>query len=496
MSIANNTPEYHFTIFAPNSANKLFQLLDERLMPRVFLIIFDKIGKIKITPPQYEHYCSKEIDILSETLNLNNINEEEFNFYYNKINDSKEKNDPNTILFLKSQLLFKQKEKQISDYINSISINEGYFSFCSKIFFAENQIYIIVVQLQTLIINEYYSLTKDILYSIISDLPKSLFQSVVNHYINKFILLLKNNDFINNVDLIRSENIHEILHLAGSSLIGSISCTINNAFFDLFEKINEISSLKYEKIVCNGKLILSQPTNKSIIYEITFKDPIPLDNIRRIRKLMEITSEKLHLICDAQNSYGLGYVNYNNYTGEDENVFEIIITGFNHWSLIHNNNGLMDVENGIARLSKPKINKITFYNEYNKTFNNISSSKIDELFEIIKIAFEQKKGTMILITENAEEESIRLKNQCINVTPFKINNKYLFEMTKIDGAIIINNALQCYAFGAILDGVASSHGDSSRGARYNSALTYKNSKTNKCFLIVISEDNTIDFIHN
>ena len=45
-------------------------------------------------------------------------------------------------------------------------------------------------------------------------------------------------------------------------------------------------------------------------------------------------------------------------------------------------------------------------------------------------------------------------------------------VTNIDGAVLIEPSGICHAIGAILDGLATEKGDSSRGSRYNGALRY------------------------
>ncbi|MBG9455987.1 hypothetical protein ABE61_18565 [Lysinibacillus sphaericus] len=115
-------------------------------------------------------------------------------------------------------------------------------------------------------------------------------------------------------------------------------------------------------------------------------------------------------------------------------------------------------------------------------------------------------GTMIVITypELAREEVQRLNKQCIAIESFDLLDDILFDdrnillnqLTKIDGAIYIDIEGRCHSIGVILDGEASEDGDSSRGARYNSALRYRNRNNLKdqCVIIVISEDGMINII--
>ena len=63
--------------------------------------------------------------------------------------------------------------------------------------------------------------------------------------------------------------------------------------------------------------------------------------------------------------------------------------------------------------------------------------------------------------------------------------------TAIDGALICDADGVCHSIGTILDGKTSKKADSSRGARYNSAIRYieqQKKKKKKTFIVVVSED--------
>ena len=67
-------------------------------------------------------------------------------------------------------------------------------------------------------------------------------------------------------------------------------------------------------------------------------------------------------------------------------------------------------------------------------------------------------------------------------------------MTAIDGAVLLGPDGVCHAIGVILDGLAGDRGDPERGARFNSAVRYVDSRQEVCLAIVVSEDKTLDVI--
>ncbi|HDR7904187.1 TPA: DNA integrity scanning protein DisA nucleotide-binding domain protein, partial [Bacillus cereus] len=144
----------------------------------------------------------------------------------------------------------------------------------------------------------------------------------------------------------------------------------------------------------------------------------------------------------------------------------------------------------------------------NRIFSDISESNIDKLINIVQIASYQKHGTMLVVgtKDLAEEEINRLCNFQQAVKIKKINlidmveskrNLVLNQISSIDGAIYLDLDGNVHGIGVILDGPANELGDSSRGARYNSAIKYNKSHTkinNNTLIIVVSEDGYIDIV--
>jgi len=80
--------------------------------------------------------------------------------------------------------------------------------------------------------------------------------------------------------------------------------------------------------------------------------------------------------------------------------------------------------------------------------------------------------------------------------PFAIDENTVKKFSTIDGAILIDEHGVCYSIGAILDGIATDKGDSSRGSRYNSSIRYyeQRKKGSNIAVIIVSEDGMVDFI--
>jgi hypothetical protein len=60
-----------------------------------------------------------------------------------------------------------------------------------------------------------------------------------------------------------------------------------------------------------------------------------------------------------------------------------------------------------------------------RIFQDISKNKIDDLWDVAIEATKQKHGTMLVISDNALDESERLGKQCFPIKPLKLTTSKL-----------------------------------------------------------------------
>ena len=275
-----------------------------------------------------------------------------------------------------------------------------------------------------------------------------------------------------------------------------------NDFIYLYGDIfNTLSALKYESGVNCGS-ILALCTTRDISFDevqsnyevaINFKHAIKIedDSYRKIRKLLEMTKNDLSLLMDEEGKiYAIGKM----IEKPSCEYYEIRFDGFLKWTLYKNNEKILCYENMIPKIpdkekgiSNEKIELLK------RTFDINDTSKFEK---IIQKAVSQKHGTIVVFEENANDEANRLEESGLSITPIDISTGILVpEITSIDGALICDVDGICYSIGTILDGIKSEKTDSSRGARYNSAIRYIERQKNiqkKTFIVVVSEDGYVN----
>lgn len=299
----------------------------------------------------------------------------------------------------------------------------------------------------------------------------------------------------------RDREAEETLRSAGRRLAMDTAFRVNQkdvgGVHGFYESCDKISALKYEQAEGRGRLLLAPRNQKDIRTRIGFKDSVNLEDRRRVRKLLELTSEEGALHTNSNGVFGLldGDVS----SVDDENIFEVVFLGYHHWELRHAGNLLMGVRFGQPYLPKLIGYETKLRQDLPRIFAGIQSDPTELLVSLVRQAERERHGTLMVISAEAASESDRLKNQATPIEPCVLTPELLGHLTGIDGAVLVDASGYCHAIGVILDGQASDHGNPGRGARFNSAIRYVESAVGRgipTLAVVVSEDGGVDVIPN
>jgi hypothetical protein len=258
---------------------------------------------------------------------------------------------------------------------------------------------------------------------------------------------------------------------------------------------NILASMSYEKKVpCGGILLVDGARQDDLKISFQEKYPFEIHNVKQIRKLLEMTTEKLFLVSDDGNITGLGDC------GNPGGHFELLLfNGHQRWSYYKGGKELLSYKEGKYTFIFDK--NINFVSYFPPGF--IRESDYEHLNSLLHGLMQLKYGVLLIISDEAQTEVERLcefgRGYAIKQVDLKQPDSLdlLSSITSIDGAIFIDTNLICYGVGMILDGIAVKTGLSSRGARYNSAQCYIDNKDHEKFAaVIVSDDETIDIIYN
>lgn len=268
------------------------------------------------------------------------------------------------------------------------------------------------------------------------------------------------------------------------------------------DDLNALSAMKYENEINSGSIIALEVGREDSFeemaknYDISLTLSIPIkitqENYKKIRKLLQIAQKELSLLMNDQGEvFAIGKMG----KGSNCEFYKVCFTNFLEWKFYKNGEEYLRFKNMLPLFPEKRTG--IQQKDMELLMMTFGNSYVNELKEIIEGAVNQSHGTMVVFAENAEGEASRLAMSGILINPTKVSEELVVAATSIDGAMICDERGICYAIGVILDGEAFDIGDPSRGARYNSALRYRNQQKRngkKTFVVVVSEDKYINCI--
>lgn len=304
----------------------------------------------------------------------------------------------------------------------------------------------------------------------------------------------------------------DMLHKAGRNLLfralydviegrqdGGFSLEAMYRAATLFDDFNQVSMSTLERSEAKGGLLIGKAGHPQVEVSLELQTPVLSSNHRAFRKLIEISDVGLDLLYDDGFLFGFGHIRDSSISADDVH-FRVQITGRAQWSLSSGTDTLMVVTSEKPGLPKTASThfRVDLQSVLKAQFGFIDANKPARLIALVEAARRQTHGTMLVISDHAEEESRRLETQSTRIKPIELTPIIMERITTIDGAVIISTDGICYAMGAILDGIiGEGEGNSARGSRFNSAvkyLTYSEQRGLKCIIVVISEDGMVDIL--
>jgi len=129
----------------------------------------------------------------------------------------------------------------------------------------------------------------------------------------------------------------DMLRAAGERFI-RLAIPVTGRLFagDVFDAVNKVASMHYEKRVGAGRIVIVDPDHPELVITFSYAKPVNLNESRSFRKLLEMSGERsLALLSDGAAIYGVGSFTPANSNTED--AFVIRVEGLGIWTF-----GLLD----------------------------------------------------------------------------------------------------------------------------------------------------------
>lgn len=257
--------------------------------------------------------------------------------------------------------------------------------------------------------------------------------------------------------------------------------------------LDAVSTQLYEGREGTGTVVFARRGHPSVAVDLELEAPVSILATRSFRKVLEMASHGLSLLSDGREVFGLGRLEPA-YEPNRQDCFTVGVSASGLWELWHAGTAMLRVDNGAPAMPRELLDGDEFGDVIDRVFGQVSARNAQTLWDIADACSTQAHGTMLVVHPDAAAERERLMPQAYAIRPTRLAGLTLRAATAIDGAVLVAPDGQCHAVGVILDGEATGTGDSSRGARYNSAIRYLAGAGRGAMVIIVSEDGKIDLL--
>ena len=289
----------------------------------------------------------------------------------------------------------------------------------------------------------------------------------------------------------------ELLRAAGDEFMKGVAAgdvLDSSGPYSLFQHCDIVSSMPYEGTESLGSLIVVPDDDTGrlpIKVQVHLAEPVPLEEHRTVRKLVQITDRDLFLVSDGRVVSGFGSLLPN--TRVEDLAYSVNFVRHHTWELLHGGKPVMRVKSGVPGLPLRPLQREAFAASLATALPGANPS-VSRLWLLVEAATKQSHGTTLVVSAAAADEARRLGAQGVPLLPVQANAGLINRITSIDGAVLLDPDGMCHAIGIILDGHVAAGGTRSRGARYNSAVRYAEEHPGECLVVVVSEDGMVDLV--
>ncbi len=472
-----------FRVSAQLAAEGIFFGLDSTLKPDVFVIGFSHSGNLSqldvMVEPAFQRFPKNTFDAMAQLIHRFEAYEKESLQTAGHLpEDSHEK-------FEHLQLLRKNLQVLINESNEDRQLNK--VAFCSCPVWVSDLLVFVALQFDRGAYYEHYALASRPQWNNVTA-PGSLLDATVAEFLNDCGKALRETEFASGKSIL-DRDYNELLRSAGKRFMYTPTGTNHG----LFDACNAISALKYEGAEGIGSMLLSRRDHPEIYQLLKLDSPVSMRDFRSVRKLLEVAEGNIRLLSDASCVYGFGSLRPG-YDFSNADIFTVNFTKHYTWEFVHAGQVMMKVTYGLPSLPKGQLDEQKFRHDLGLTFPEIAEENVQKLWLIIHEITKLRHGTMVVISEGAQQEAARLDKQGFKLFPVPVAPSFIRQLTQIDGALLLDLEGKCHAIGVILDGMASERGDAARGARYNSAIRYIESSDHACLAVVLSEDGLLNVI--
>ncbi|MEU8045704.1 hypothetical protein AB0B71_16370 [Micromonospora echinofusca] len=283
--------------------------------------------------------------------------------------------------------------------------------------------------------------------------------------------------------------------IAGAVLAG-VSLYDHGSFLD------SISALPYEGRTGSGAILALPPDHELTRIRMRLRSPVPMRDVRAVRKLLEAATKGADLLLHDGSIYGFGSARRGRIQAEAP-PFSFRIMARGTWQFEQGRRVLMQVRDGSSRLPSATMDTAVDRGSLKKRIAwLLPDGAAGALTKLAVSLHRNSHGAMLIISGNAAQEAARFSAQAFPVEPHPLEPEFVASLAEMDGGILVDEQGRCHAIGVLLDGHTGVREDHSRGSRYNNAARYlaldgnpeASKGSTRTIVIVFSSDGMVDIL--
>jgi len=174
---------------------------------------------------------------------------------------------------------------------------------------------------------------------------------------------------------------------------------------DVFERINLLSSLRYEGAEVVATIAFVESAERETFpLNLAFEFPVPFSEALWARKMLALCTKEVTIVATPEAMIGLA--SRSQVEAKARPAIELL--GRNTWRLRHGDVVLMETTLGTPSLPAPPLSKAKFEETLRRVLA-ATEFDLEALWALVEAAVKASHGTMLLITPTATDEAARLK---------------------------------------------------------------------------------------
>ncbi|WP_431885769.1 hypothetical protein [Micromonospora wenchangensis] len=320
----------------------------------------------------------------------------------------------------------------------------------------------------------------------------SIVSLVLQEVISRFRLAFRR-DF-SAVDFSLTHQVDEIVRASAERLLVGVL----GLAFNVGVLLDQMSTLPYEGRAGIGGIRVEPKLECGEVADaLILERAIHLKDVKAVRKLLEVSGEVAELLMWDGRIYGVR-ISVQRLEPAPGVRGVIRFRGRGAWDLYDRCTLLLSSRDGFRRL--PAGRALDEIELARKVEWLIPDADVQIVQSLARAASAHRHGAMLIVSADAESESERLYPQAWRVSPTRLSDELLTQLTAMDGGIMVDGHGNCHAFGIILDGRAGDDELSTRGSRFNNAVRYLatpeegSGRLPRAVVLVFSADGGVDIL--